>query len=57
MGRIGARRCMKAYRASRVVRTIAGLRASSVPFIFHGSASVRYLVQRATGADRSINIT
>lgn len=48
---------MKAYRASRVVRTIAGLRASSVPFIFHGSASVRYLVQRATGADRSINIT
>lgn len=47
MGSIGASRCMKAYSASSVVRTIAGLRDSSAPFIFQGSASVKYLMENA----------
>ena len=52
MGSTGANKCIKAYSASKVVRTIAGRLISSAPFIFHGSASVKYLENKGNKNDK-----
>ena len=52
-GITGAKKCMKAKIASKVVRTIDGRLDSSEPFIFQGSADVKKrLVSRAASMAR-----